>query len=149
MMMVMIITTLVAWWDLRFSRQDILVEYCAVQHAWGNVLTWSNLPLTYRPPYRPDGGRKHLWNVGQLLRDYTAQYPRRLSSWITAYVHTSYGRKFWKRWVKYVTCVGGCIRGRAVCHVRVLAEDTVQQHFVLRWLALHWGWRRRCDAQIK
>jgi hypothetical protein len=29
--------------------------------------------------HRPDeGGSKHLWNVGQLLPDYTAQYPRRL-----------------------------------------------------------------------
>jgi hypothetical protein len=25
-----------------------------------------------------DGGNKHLWNVGQLLRDYTAQYSRSL-----------------------------------------------------------------------
>jgi hypothetical protein len=27
-----------------------------------------------------DGGRKHLWNAGLLQRDYTALYPRRLSS---------------------------------------------------------------------
>jgi hypothetical protein len=26
-----------------------------------------------------DGGSKHLWNVSQFLRGYTAQYPRRLS----------------------------------------------------------------------
>jgi hypothetical protein len=31
--------------------------------------------------HRPDkGGRKHLWNIGQLLRDYMAQYPIELSS---------------------------------------------------------------------
>jgi hypothetical protein len=30
-------------------------------------------------PYRPDdGGSTHLWNVGQLQRDYTALQPRRL-----------------------------------------------------------------------
>jgi hypothetical protein len=27
-----------------------------------------------------DGGRKHLWNVGKLLQDYTAQQPKRQSS---------------------------------------------------------------------
>jgi hypothetical protein len=26
-----------------------------------------------------DGGSKHLWNVRQLIRDYTAQYPQKLS----------------------------------------------------------------------
>jgi hypothetical protein len=31
---------------------------------------------TYRPD---DGGSKHLWNVGKLLPDYTAQHPRRHS----------------------------------------------------------------------
>jgi hypothetical protein len=32
-------------------------------------------------PCRPDdGGIKHLWNVGKLLLDYTAQHPRRQSS---------------------------------------------------------------------
>jgi hypothetical protein len=30
--------------------------------------------------HQGDGGSKHLWNVGELLRDYTAQYSRRLSS---------------------------------------------------------------------
>jgi hypothetical protein len=30
--------------------------------------------------YHGDRGSKHLWNAGQLLRDYKAQYPRRLSS---------------------------------------------------------------------
>jgi hypothetical protein len=31
--------------------------------------------------HRPDnGGSKHLWNVGQLLLDYTVQHPRRQSS---------------------------------------------------------------------
>jgi hypothetical protein len=29
---------------------------------------------------RPDdGGSTHLWNVSQLLQDYTAQYPRKMS----------------------------------------------------------------------
>jgi hypothetical protein len=30
--------------------------------------------------WSPDGGSMHLWNVGLLQRDYTEQYPRRLSS---------------------------------------------------------------------
>jgi hypothetical protein len=28
-------------------------------------------------PRPDDGGSKHLWNVGKLLPDYTAQHPRR------------------------------------------------------------------------
>jgi hypothetical protein len=32
------------------------------------------------PHHRDDEGSKHFWNVGQLLRDYTTPYPRRLSS---------------------------------------------------------------------
>jgi hypothetical protein len=35
----------------------------------------------YHQDYRSDdGGSKHLWNVGKLLIDYTAQKPRRQSS---------------------------------------------------------------------
>jgi hypothetical protein len=30
--------------------------------------------------HSPDGGSMHLWNVGKLLRDYTAQHPRRQPS---------------------------------------------------------------------
>jgi hypothetical protein len=33
--------------------------------------------MSYNPD---DGGNKHLWDVGQLLRYYKAQYSRRLSS---------------------------------------------------------------------
>jgi hypothetical protein len=40
----------------------------------------------------PDyGGRKHVWNVGQFLPDYTAQHPRRRSSWLL-YVQTMTGQ---------------------------------------------------------
>jgi hypothetical protein len=36
-----------------------------------------NWPTFQRCDDRPDdGGSKHLWNVGQFLRDYTAQHPR-------------------------------------------------------------------------
>jgi hypothetical protein len=36
---------------------------------------------TRKFPYRPgDGGSKHFWNIGQFLRGYTAQHPRRHSS---------------------------------------------------------------------
>jgi hypothetical protein len=41
----------------------------------------SKKKMTYCLHHRPnDGGSKHLWNVGLLQRDYTALYPRRLSS---------------------------------------------------------------------
>jgi hypothetical protein len=46
-----------------------------------------DLPLYRTPVFRTrlayrteDGGNKHLWKVGQFLRDYTAQHPRRRSS---------------------------------------------------------------------
>jgi hypothetical protein len=49
------------------------------------VLTTARMSVTvlwYVAPcnLEDDGGSKHLWNVGQFLRDYTAQHPRRLSS---------------------------------------------------------------------
>jgi hypothetical protein len=47
-----------------------LLGYCAVQSCW----SW----LTSQRS--GDGGSMHLWNVGQLLWDYVAQYPRRLSA---------------------------------------------------------------------
>jgi hypothetical protein len=39
---------------------------------------WRWYPSGTLRPY--DGGNKHLRNVGQLLRDYTAPYSRKLSS---------------------------------------------------------------------
>jgi hypothetical protein len=49
---------------------DSLLGYCAVKSR----RSWPTFQIRL-----DDGGSKHLWNVGQLLRDYTAQYPRRLS----------------------------------------------------------------------
>jgi hypothetical protein len=42
---------------------------------------WLTFQRCFLPPSsgRPDGGSKHLCNVGQFLRDYTVQYPRRQS----------------------------------------------------------------------
>jgi hypothetical protein len=40
--------------------------------------------------HRPDGGSTYLWIVGLLQRDYTALYPRRLSSSIIIAVSPSY-----------------------------------------------------------
>jgi hypothetical protein len=36
-----------------------------------------------------DGGNMHLWNVSQLLQDYTTLYSRRLLSCITVYLNTT------------------------------------------------------------
>jgi hypothetical protein len=45
------------------------------------------------------GGRTNLWNVGLLLRDYTASYPTRLPS--------SYGNMIYEWWVKYLEGIHG------------------------------------------
>jgi hypothetical protein len=61
---------------------ESFLEYSAVFSQWSGptfqrcVLYPSSL-LIHRPV---DGGSTHLWNVGLLQRDYTALYPRRLSS---------------------------------------------------------------------
>jgi hypothetical protein len=59
-------------WDLKFSRR--------------RVWRWLSSGLLRRVVWsgdehrRDDGGSKHLWNVGKLLSDYTAQQPRRRPS---------------------------------------------------------------------
>jgi hypothetical protein len=65
------------WVSFRFSRRRVwrcLLGYCAVQSG----RNWPTFWLL------DDGSGKHLWNVGQFLPAYTAQYPRRQSSsiWI-------------------------------------------------------------------
>jgi hypothetical protein len=43
------------------------------------TILWDVAPCSLaETDYRSDdGGNKYLWNVGQFLRDYTAQHPRR------------------------------------------------------------------------
>jgi hypothetical protein len=57
------------------------------------VVFWDDAPcsLVNGHTYRPDGGSsKHLWNVGVLVLDYTAQHPRRRSfSILNAFVYFS------------------------------------------------------------
>jgi hypothetical protein len=49
-----------------------------------------------------DGGSKHIWSVGQFLRDNTAQHPRRRSSSEDRYVcHAFY--IFPRKWIKVYT----------------------------------------------
>jgi hypothetical protein len=49
---------------------------------------------------RPDdGGSKHLWNVGLVLRDYTAQYPRRLL--LTLYHRRDNLKSYWEAHILY------------------------------------------------
>jgi hypothetical protein len=57
-----------------------------LQHKndWLNILKTEAIFFWRWLPERPDDGdSKHLWNVGQFLRDYTAQHPRRQSSPLT------------------------------------------------------------------
>jgi hypothetical protein len=65
-------------WDLRFSRRRVLSLESSGMYS--RVVTLkltdvSQVRLIHRPD---DGGSTHLWNVGQLQRDYTALHPRRL-----------------------------------------------------------------------
>jgi hypothetical protein len=56
---------------------QFFTESNKTQQASGFLTTECSFNKANRPD---DAGSKHLWNVCQLLRDYTAQYPRRLSS---------------------------------------------------------------------
>jgi hypothetical protein len=58
-----------ARWHVEFSRLRVWLwlSSCGI---------WQTVQTDLRPD---DGGSKHLWNVGQFLRDYAAQYSRRLS----------------------------------------------------------------------
>jgi hypothetical protein len=49
----------------------------AVRENFPYLKPISRARLTHRPH---DGGRKHLWNVGKRLPDYTTQHPRRQPS---------------------------------------------------------------------
>jgi hypothetical protein len=61
-----------------YSQEDSLLGYCAVKSR--RSLTDISEVLTASSHRPDDGGKKHLRNVGKLLRDYAAQYRRRLSS---------------------------------------------------------------------
>jgi hypothetical protein len=69
-------------WGLRFSRRRV----------WRWLVFWVVAPCSLVEVYcrftgacclhyQGDEYRKHLWNIGELLPDYTAQQPRRQPSW--------------------------------------------------------------------
>jgi hypothetical protein len=60
-----------------------MTVFCDVANVFSQKSTDVSEVLTasiIRGTHRPDEGSKHFRNVGKLLRDYTAYYPRRLSS---------------------------------------------------------------------
>jgi hypothetical protein len=69
--------------------QRIAIEFCvqnlnhkksgSVSVRYTTSMAWITKFAT-TSHWTPDGGSKHLWNVGKLLPDYTAQHPRRQSS---------------------------------------------------------------------
>jgi hypothetical protein len=64
--------------------------------AFWDVAPWSHVEVDrrlggaycLRHQGDEDGGSAHLWNVGQLQRDYEALYPSRLLNFILAAVRT-------------------------------------------------------------
>jgi hypothetical protein len=64
-------------WDFRFSRWRVWRWLSSGLLCRITASTSITRAMTHRPD---DGGSKHLWNVGKLLPDNTAQQPRRQPS---------------------------------------------------------------------
>jgi hypothetical protein len=67
-----------------FFIQISLLEYCDMssRRSWSMFQECVLSPLcsSWTHHCHDDGGRKHHWNIGQIIRDRTAHYPRKLSS---------------------------------------------------------------------
>jgi hypothetical protein len=58
----------------RMYKEAVVAYFEGTIPAFAAEVLTASIIRTYRPD---DGGSKHLWNVGQFLRDYTAQQSRR------------------------------------------------------------------------
>jgi hypothetical protein len=66
---------------LRLMTFQVLTAASMKTTAFWDIAPCSLVEVARHQRSRPDdGGSTHLKNIGQLLRDFTAQYPRRLSS---------------------------------------------------------------------
>jgi hypothetical protein len=63
-----------------------------------HVIHKNNVCSTMRPDY---GGSKRLWNAGKLLPDYTAQQPKRQSSWSNLGFLKNWGY-VGRMWMKFI-----------------------------------------------
>jgi hypothetical protein len=58
-----------------YANKKRLSDNLSQCQVWGKGRNHKHETFKYRPD---DGGSKHLWNVGQLLRYYTAPYPQKV-----------------------------------------------------------------------
>jgi hypothetical protein len=86
------------WHDVNWSTKGYTKhrnEKSAYLHLAVEARTQEDMQSYHRPNDPDDGGSHHLWNVGQFLRDYTAQDPRRQSLCLTITPWKFRGGSWW------------------------------------------------------